>query len=188
MKETKKILSMLMALALVLSLGAFALAEGETDSTAGSAANTAAAEALKEAEEKSQALTDALTAYSTAKQEARKQARLTSLKEELDGYVAAGSLTQEQADLLLSYYAEQLAQNNGSTGKGRGSRGMKNGMPNGQNNQSGTNSHSAPQSGMNSQNSFGRGGRHGGGRNIQVPTAPQTDGTATSPAPTGTGI
>jgi len=57
MKETKKILSMLMALALVLSLGAFALAEGETDSTAGSAANTAAAEALKEAEEKSQALT-----------------------------------------------------------------------------------------------------------------------------------
>ena len=198
MKETKKIAAMLLALMLAVSLGALALAEGENDTTAA----TAAADALKQAEENSQALTDALTAYNNAKQESRKQARLASLKEELDGYVAAGSLTQEQADLLLNYFAEQIAQGNGQTGGrgNRGGKGMKNGQ-NGMNNQNvpqngmnGMNGQTLPQNGMNGQKGFGRGGRHGNGMNFQAPIAPQanngvnTPDTNTSAAPSGTGV
>ena len=125
-----------------------------------------------------QALNDALTAYKAAKQESRKQARLASLKEELDGYVAAGSLTQEQADLLLSYYAEQLAQNASGMGGGRGGKGMRNGQKgtrNGQNIQNGQNI---------SQNGFGRGGKHGR-MNQQAPAAPQNGNSTTTPEGTG---
>lgn len=164
MKNMKKIAALMMAMMLALGLGAFAMAE--TTETA----NTAAADALKEAEEKSQALNDALTAYNSAKTESRKQARIASLKEELDAYVAAGSLTQEQADLLLSYYAEQIAQNQGM---GRGGKGMRNGQ-NGQ------------------MNGFGKGMRNGfgkGGRSVQpgqqAPAAPQSND---STAAVGTGI
>ena len=187
MKGTRKFATMMLAMMLALSLCGFAMAEGETDS----AANTAAADALKEAEEKSQALDDALTAYSTAKQESRKQARLASLKEELDGYVAAGSMTQEQADLLLSYYAEQLAQNADGMGKGRGGKGMRNGQSiqngqNGQNIRNGLQNGQNIQNGQNMpQNGFGRGGKRGG-MNQQTPAAP-VDGT-TSATPQGTGV
>ncbi len=174
MKETKKFVTMLLALMLALSLCGFAMAEGETDS----AANTAAADALREAEDKNQALNDALTAYGKAKQEGRKQAILASLKEELDGYVAAGSMTQEQADLLLSWYADQLTQNDNGLGMGRGGRGMRNGLQNG------------PQNGLQNgqqnmpRNGFGRGGKHGG-MNQQMPAAPGNGGSMAAPADGG---
>ncbi len=45
------------------------------------------------------ALRDALSAYRAAK----KASRLAALEEELKGYVEAGKLTQEQADLILEY-------------------------------------------------------------------------------------
>ena len=184
MKNMKKIATMLTALMLVLGLGAFAMAEGTTEAPAAeSAAGTEAADALKEAEEKNQALNDAMTAYNNAKAESWKQARIASLKEELDAYVAAGSLTQEQADLLLSYYTEQIAQNQGM---GRGGKGMRNGkhIQNGQNGQD-------IQNGQ--MNGFGRSGRQGGRFNQQAPTAPQGN-VPTAPqgndsaAPQSTGI
>ena len=161
MKRTKTVVTMLLAMLMVLSLCGFAMAEGETDSATG----TSTEDVLKEAEEKAQALSDALTAYNTAKQESRRKARLASLKEELDGYVAAGALTQEQADLLLNYYAEQLAQNTNSMGKGRGGKGFYNGLQNGQ-------------------NGLGRGGKRGG-KSQQTPATPQTGSTTATPEGNG---
>ena len=165
MNGMKKLGSMLLAMLLALSLCGFALAEGEADTVD----TAAAADALKEAEEKSQALTDALAAYSAAKKESRMKAKLESLKQELDAYVAAGSLTQEQADLLLSYYAEQMVQN-AAGGTSRGSRNGKSGQK-------------IPQNGQ--KNGFGRGGRHGR-MNSQTSAAPQSSDTAA--AQEGTGI
>ena len=153
MKTLSKAGLMILAMMLALSLGLTALAEGSTEA----APETAPTESVSdEAQSKADALNEALTAYSNAKADSRKQAYLESLKQELDAYVAAGKLTQDQADLIYEYYVEQmtLQQNNGM-GFGRGSKGGRNGQ------------------GMN-QNGFGKGGRHGRFGNTMNPdnTAP----------------
>ena len=87
--------------------------------------------AVTEAQAEADALKEALEAYAKAKAESRVQSVLDALKEELDALVAAGKLTQEQADLILKYYNEQQSlrngtcpncgyafQNNGGFGKG----------------------------------------------------------------------
>ena len=97
------------------------------------AQNTGAQQTAGEASQtEATALNEALEAYGKAKSESRRLSILTGLKEELDGYVAAGSLTQEQADLILNYYAEQLTLQQNGAGFGRGSR-MKNDGTNGAN-------------------------------------------------------
>ncbi len=164
MKRAKKVVTMLLALMLVLSLCGFAMAEGESDSST----DTSTENVLKEAEEKNQVLSDALAAYNTAKQESRKKARLASLKEELDKYVAAGAMTQEQADLVLSYYAEQLVQNANGIGRSRGGKGLRSGL----------------QDGKNAQDGLGRGGKRGG-KSQQTPTAPQSGNSTASPEGNG---
>ena len=134
MKNKKSILIVL-ALLLAACLSVTALAEGTSEAPADSTASDAAKSALDEAQAAADAakaedtaLKEALEAYSKAKAESRKLKILSDLKEELDAYVAAGSLTQEQADLILKYYAEQLtAQKNGHWGRGgRHGRGWKN--------------------------------------------------------------
>ena len=60
--------------------------------------------AADEAQAAAEALSEALTAWQNARAETRKQAILDSLKQELDACVTAGTLTQEQADLILKYY------------------------------------------------------------------------------------
>ena len=130
--KSKKSILIVLALMIAACLSVAALAEEPAEIAADTAAADAAAKTAAEdaqaaadaAQAESTALTEALEAYSKAKAESRKLEVLTSLKEELDGYVADGALTQEQADLILKYYAEQLTlmQQNG-TGFGRGGRG-----------------------------------------------------------------
>ena len=106
------------ALALVLVMGVAAFAEATdpaTDSvpavTEEAAATEEATEAPSEdpAEDEQKALQDALDAYRKAKQDKA----VSDLEEELNGYVAAGSLTQEQADLILKNVKERMATKNG---------------------------------------------------------------------------
>ena len=74
---------------------------------------------------------------------------LDALKQELDTYVTAGKLTQEQSDLILKYYAEQQAlQQNGI---GRGGKEGRNGQGMSRN---GRNGQGMPQNG------FGKGGHN----------------------------
>ena len=162
-------------LALVLALGVTALAESPAETPADSTASNAVKSAIEDAQAaadaaqaESTALNEALEAYGKAKSESRKLAILTSLKEELDGYVAAGSLTQEQADLILKYYAEQLTNQQNGTGFGKGGRikNRNNGLTNGQDN---TNSLNIP---------GGKGGRGGHGRFSQ-----QQNGTQQNTVP-----
>lgn len=132
MTKNWKITSLILALVLALTLGLTALAESPADNTATDTAKSAIEEAQAAADAsqaESTALNEALEAYGKAKAEDRKLKMLTSLKEELDGYVAAGSLTQEQADLVLKYYAEQLTNQQNGAGFGKGGR-MKNGVTN----------------------------------------------------------
>ena len=113
------------ALALVLILGIAALAEG-TDPVPDNPAVAAPSNpeeaapsnpaVTEEAEagpdqvtDDNTALQEALDAYRSAKQDKD----VSDLEEELNGYVAAGSLTQEQADLILSNVKERLAAKNG---------------------------------------------------------------------------
>ena len=169
MKTLSKLGLMILAMTLALSLGLTALAEGTADPAP---ATPVTGTAVDEAQAKADALNEALTAYSNAKAESRKQAYLDSLKQELDAYVAAGKLTQDQADLIYEYYVEQmtLRQNNGM-GSGRGGKGGRN-MQNGQ----GTN-----------QNGFGKGGRHGRFSNTAAPgdSAPSNTAPSTGTAPAG---
>ena len=146
-----------------------ALAEGTGDPVP---ETPAAGTAVDEIQAKANALNEALTAYSNAKADSRKQAYLDSLKQELDTYVAAGKLTQDQADLIYEYYVEQMTLL-GNNGKGFGSGGI--GGRNGQNNQ-----------GMN-QNGFGKGGRHGRFGNTMAPadSAPSDSTPSTGTAPAG---
>ena len=97
------------------------------------------------------ALQEALKAYD----EARRSAREEDLQAELDGYVEAGKLTREQADLILNYVKERDALRNGTcpacgyqfqNGQGKGGRMNGNGGFGGGNGFGGNN---------------GRGGRHG---------------------------
>ena len=177
--KSKKPILIVLALMIAACLSVAALAEGPAET----AADTAAADAAKAAADEAQAVADAaqaeatalneaLEAYSKAKAESRKLEILTSLKEELDGYVAAGTLSQEQADLILKYYAEQLTlmQQNG-TGFGRGSKGGRGGKGFGNGLMNGTTSGND----VNGQNGFG--GRHGRFGNT-VPNQPQAPAAA----------
>ena len=137
MKKNMKITGLTLALVLALALGAAALAENPAEAPSDSAAAEAAKSAMEgaqaaadAAQAEAAALSEALEAYGKAKAESRRIEMLTGLKEELDGYVAAGSLTQEQADLILKYYAEQLTLQQNIAGSGKGGR-MKNGGMNG---------------------------------------------------------
>ena len=172
MKTLSKLGLMILAMVLALSLGLAALAEGSTDSVPETPATGAADD---EAQAKANALNEALAAYSNAKADSRKQAHLDSLKQELDAYVAAGKLTQDQADLIYEYYVEQMTlQGNTGKGFGRGGKGGQNGQ-NRQDNQ-GTN-----------QNGFGKGGRHGRFSNTAAPgdSAPSNTAPSTGTAPAG---
>jgi len=167
MKTNWKITSLILALVLALTLGAGALAESTAETPVDNAAADAAKSALEEAQASADAaqteataLNEALEAYGKARTEKRKLDILTSLKEDLDSYVAAGNLTQEQADLIFKYYSEQMALQQNGFGFGKGGR-MKNGnngLMNGQDSQNNLNG----QNGLNGQG--GKGGRGGHGR------------------------
>lgn len=183
--KSKKSILIVLALMIAACLSVAALAEEPAEI----AADTAAADAVKAAAEEAQAaadaaqaestaLTEALEAYSKAKAESRKLEVLTSLKEELDGYVADGALTQVQADLILKYYAEQLTlmQQNG-TGFGRGGRGGHGGKGFGKDRMD----DSFSGSGLNGRNGFGgKQGRFGTTvpAQQQAPAAPADQDTS----------
>jgi hypothetical protein len=132
MKKNMKITSLILALALALTAVVTSLAESTAETPSAASAAEAAQAAADAAQSEANALNEALEAYGKAKSESRRLSILTGLKEELDGYVAAGSLTQEQADLILNYYAEQLTLQQNGAGFGRGGR-MKNDGTNGAN-------------------------------------------------------
>ena len=112
-----------LSLALVLVLGVVALAENDTQVPELPAAGDLEAQAEAPAADDAQApadeaqsnqdntaLQDALQAYREARQSSHEQ----ELQDELDGYVAAGKLTQEQADLIMNYYKERQSMRNGT--------------------------------------------------------------------------
>ena len=114
----KKFVGIALVLALVLSTAA--MAEGTTDPIP--AAEVPAVEAQAPAEEaqapaatpeqtedEQKALQDAMDAYRAAKQDKA----VDDLETELKGYVEAGSLTQEQADLILKNVKERVSEKNG---------------------------------------------------------------------------
>lgn len=175
MKTNRNFWTILLAAMVALSLGTFALAEG-TDPAAESAAPAVSAEeapaasvTAEEAQAAADALNEALTAYQNARLESRREAVLDALKQELDGYVAAGKLTQDQANLILQYYTEQLTLSRaGSRGKdGMGGYGGMQLDP-----------------GARQQSGFGKGGRGGrGGRSRMVPGGAVPDASAPQAAP-----
>ena len=107
------------ALVLALALSTAAIAEGTTEPTPAAdpvlamesavteeATTEEASPAEKAAPQQTEdALQDALDAYRAAKQDKA----VSDLEAELNGYVEAGSLTQEQADLILKNVKEQVA-------------------------------------------------------------------------------
>lgn len=108
------------ALVLALALSTAAMAEGTTDPVPVAEAPAVEAQVPGEeaADETSEApatkdeqksLKDAMNAYRAAKQDKA----VDDLEAELKGYVEAGSLTQEQADLILKNVKERLAAKNG---------------------------------------------------------------------------
>ena len=134
-----------LSLALVLVMGVVALAENApetpelpaaSDLQAQAEAETPANEPAADSQstQDAAALQEALQAYRAAKDSAREEA----LQDELDGYVAAGKLTQAQADLIMNYYKERQALRNGTCPgcgyqfqNGNGGRGGKGGRMNG---------------------------------------------------------
>ncbi len=120
----KRIWAAMLALTLALSLCAGSLAEtaGETPET--ETQPVVLSQELLDAQAQTAALQEALSAYKAAKTEAKKQKKLEAvqkkldeLKAELDAYVAAGVLTQEQADLILAYYTQKWTAALNGTGK-----------------------------------------------------------------------
>ena len=111
------IIGIALALALVMGVVAFAeTAEPATDPvpavTEEAPAEEAATEAPAAEAEKTDdnaALQEALEAYRSA----RESKRVDDLTEELNGYVEAGTMTQEQADLILNSVKERMAAKNG---------------------------------------------------------------------------
>ena len=111
------IIGIVLALALVMGVVAFAeTAEPSTDPVPAvteeapveeAAADTPAADTEKT--DDNTALQEALEAYRSA----RESKRVDDLTEELKGYVEAGTMTQEQADLILNSVKERLAAKNG---------------------------------------------------------------------------
>ena len=101
-----------LALALVMGVVAFAeTAEPATDPVPAVTEEAPAEEAAAETEktDDNTALQEALEAYRSA----RESKRVDELTEELNGYVEAGTMTQEQADLILNSVKERLAAKNG---------------------------------------------------------------------------
>ena len=160
MKTNWKITSLILALVLALTLGVSAVAETAEVPAAEQPATDATAAATTTVDPALQAAMEALQA-------ARSGSRLTDLETELKAYVEAGSMTQEQADLILKAYQDQQALRSGvcpncgyqfsNSGFGKGGR-MKNGnngLMNGQDSLNG-------QNGLNGQG--GKGGRGGHGR------------------------
>lgn len=140
-----------LALVLVLALGIVALAENapsdapelpaveDAQTPPEDAAPADSADAAP-AEDSADALQEALKAL----MEARRSGQLDDLETELNGYVASGKLTQEQADLILNNCKEREAlrngecpgcgykfQNNGGMDKGGRMNGGKGGRMNG---------------------------------------------------------
>ena len=133
-----------LSLALVLVLGVVALAENESQapelpaaSDLQTPAEAPATDDGTQATQDNTALQEALQAY----REARESAHEQELQDELNSYVAAGKLTQEQADLIMSYYKERQSLRNGTCPgcgyqfqngmNGMGGRGGKGGRMNG---------------------------------------------------------
>ena len=149
MKKNWKITGIILVLVLALTLGITALAETADvpDTLPAEDAVTSATSAASA----DPALQEALDALSAA----RNSSKASDLEAELKAYVEAGTLTQDQADLILKAYRDQESLQNGicpncgyqfSTGGfGKGGR-MKNG------------------SGGNMDNFGGKGGRGGHGR------------------------
>ena len=121
--------TLIITLALALALGTTAIAETAepvpteveaaadvSTEEAGDQAQVAAEETDSKTSEASVTLEDALKAL----REARKEAKLNELKAELDKYVAAGKLTQEQADLILKQFSEKKDQRHGQKRNRRG--------------------------------------------------------------------
>ena len=112
-----------LALALAIVMGVTALAEnaepGAPAVEAQAPEETPATDDAQATTDDSAALREALDAYRAAKQDKR----LEELESELNGYVAAGKLTREQADLILNQYKDRQTQRNDARGnKGKGSR------------------------------------------------------------------
>ena len=115
MKNT--IIGIALALALVMGVVAFAeTAESATDPVPAVTEEAPAEEAAPEAPadeapkaDDNAALQEALEAYRSA----RESKRVEDLTEELNGYVEAGTMTPEQADLILNSVKERMAAKNG---------------------------------------------------------------------------
>ena len=111
------IIGIALALALVMGVVAFAeTAEPSTDPVPAVTEEAPTEEAAPEApaDEAAKAddnatLQEALEAWRSA----RESKRVDDLTEELNGYVEAGMMTQEQADLILNSVKERLAAKNG---------------------------------------------------------------------------
>ena len=128
------------ALVLALALSTAAMAEGTTDPIP--AAEVPAVEAQAPTEEATEtpdtkdeqkALKEAMDAYRAAKQDKA----VDDLEAELKSYVEAGSLTQEQADLILKNVKERIAEKNGECPNcgyqfSKGGKGQRGGMMGGQ--------------------------------------------------------
>ena len=130
MKKNWKITGIILVLVLALTLGITALAEApETQAEPPSVDTTSSATVSASADPALQEAMDALSA-------ARNSSKVTDLEAELKAYVEAGTLTQEQADLILKAYRDQESLQNGvcpncgyqfsTGGLGKGGR-MKNG-------------------------------------------------------------
>ena len=109
------IIGIALALALVMGVAAFAeTVEPATDPVPAvteetTAESSATEDAAAQNVDDSAALQEAMEAYRAAKE----SERVDTLTEELNGYVAAGKLTQEQADLILNSVKERMAAKNG---------------------------------------------------------------------------
>lgn len=111
------IIGIALALALVMGVVAFAeTAEPATDPVPAVTEEAPTEEAAPEAPadeaakaDDNAALQEALEAWRSA----RESKRVDDLTEELNGYVEAGTMTQEQADLILNSVKERLAARNG---------------------------------------------------------------------------
>ena len=108
------IIGIALALALVMGVVAFAeTAEPATDPVPVVTEEAPAEEPAAETEKTDDkaALQEALEAYRSA----RESKRVDELTEELNGYVEAGTMTQEQADLILNSVKERMAAKNGES-------------------------------------------------------------------------
>ena len=120
-----------LALALAIVMGVTALAENvEAEAPAVEDVQTPeeapATDDAPASTDDSAALQEALDAYRAAKQDKR----MEDLESELNEYVAAGKLTQEQADLILNQYKDRQTQRKDARG-GIGKGGRMNGGMNG---------------------------------------------------------